>query len=73
MPVTARKQQAIQRYAAASARVRLSSTYNMEDVERAVRLVRRSLRDIGVLEGPTAGSTASTSQQLTIEDVGLSD
>jgi replicative DNA helicase Mcm len=48
VPVTARKQAGIFRLAGASARARLSETIEMEDVERAVRLVRESLEDVGI-------------------------
>lgn len=48
VPVTRRKLEAIQRLAEASARARLSETVEMEDIERARRLVGRSLRDVGI-------------------------
>lgn len=47
VPVTYRKEQAIERLAEASARVRLSETVEHEDVERAVHLVEKSLRQVG--------------------------
>ncbi|GGL73338.1 ATP-binding protein [Halocalculus aciditolerans] len=72
MPVTMRKVGAIQRFAAASARSRLDDVYDREDVDLALDLVRRSLRDIGVLDGPTAGATASADQQRGFDDFGIS-
>lgn len=47
VPVTFRKEQAIERLAEASARIRLSDEVEMEDVERAVHLVEKSLRQVG--------------------------
>lgn len=48
VPVTFRRQEAIHRLAEASARVRLSNRVEQQDVLRAVRLIRRSLEDVGV-------------------------
>jgi replicative DNA helicase Mcm len=48
VPVTYRQQEAMQRLAEASARIRLSDTLTVEDVERAVELVKNCLRDVGV-------------------------
>jgi replicative DNA helicase Mcm len=48
VPVTARKVEAIERLAEASARARLSQTVESEDIERAGRLVMQSMRDVGV-------------------------
>lgn len=48
VPVTFRKLEAIQRIAEASARVRLSETVEMEDVNRACELVGESMRQVGV-------------------------
>lgn len=48
VPVTFRKLEAIQRIAEASARVRLSDTVEMEDVNRACELVRESMQQVGV-------------------------
>jgi replicative DNA helicase Mcm len=48
VPVTARKLQALHRLAEASARVRLSDTVTVEDVERVISLVRSCLEDIGI-------------------------
>jgi len=48
VPVTARKQGGILRLAASSARARLSETIEMGDIERAVKLIRQSLEDVGI-------------------------
>lgn len=48
VPVTARKVEAIERLAEASARARLSPVVENEDIERAGRLVMKSMRDVGV-------------------------
>jgi len=48
VPVTLRKQEAVTRFAEASARIRLSETIGREDVERALRLVKRSMEDVGL-------------------------
>jgi len=48
VPVTLRKQEAILRLAEASARARLSESVDTEDVERALELVERSMRDVGL-------------------------
>lgn len=48
IPVTARKIEAAHRLAEASARVRLSDTVEVEDVERALTLIKRCLRDVGL-------------------------
>jgi replicative DNA helicase Mcm len=48
VPVTIRKLEAILRLAEASARVRLSETIEMEDVDRVRELVGTSLRDVGM-------------------------
>lgn len=50
VPITARKLDAIQRLAEASARIRLSDEVTMVDIERAQRVVGRSLADIGFNE-----------------------
>ncbi|WP_226011836.1 minichromosome maintenance protein MCM [Halomicrobium salinisoli] len=47
VPITYRQEQAIERLAEASARVRLSDTVELEDVERAVDLVETSMRQVG--------------------------
>jgi Predicted ATPase involved in replication control, Cdc46/Mcm family len=48
VPVTARKLEALVRLAEASARVRLSDDVEAVDAERAVRIVRHCLEDIGM-------------------------
>lgn len=47
VPLTYRQEQAIERLAEASARVRLSDTVELEDIERAVKLVETSMRQVG--------------------------
>ncbi len=48
VPITARYLEAIVRLAEASAKVRLSDTVELQDAERAIRLLQFSLREIGV-------------------------
>jgi replicative DNA helicase Mcm len=48
VPVTYRKLEGIERLAEASARVRLSDEVEMQDIERARRLIGRSMRDVGM-------------------------
>ncbi|WP_128478975.1 minichromosome maintenance protein MCM [Halorussus pelagicus] len=48
VPVTARKLEALVRLSEASARVRLSDEVEKEDAERAVKITRSCLQDIGV-------------------------
>lgn len=48
VPVTFRKLEGIQRLAEASARVRLSETVEMDDVNRACELVHESMQQVGV-------------------------
>jgi len=48
VPITWRKQEAIERLAEASARVRLSDEVSKADVERALRLVKQSMRQVGM-------------------------
>jgi len=48
IPVTARNGEGVIRLAEASARVRLSETVEIQDLERAQRLVKRSMRDVGM-------------------------
>lgn len=50
VPLTARKLDAIQRLAEASARVRLSDTITADDIKRAQRVIGRSLADVGINE-----------------------
>lgn len=47
VPVTFRQEEAIERLAEASARVRLSETVEMQDVERAISLVETSMKQVG--------------------------
>jgi replicative DNA helicase Mcm len=47
IPVTFRKVEAIQRLAESSARVRLSDTVELEDVERSIKLVTKSMKQVG--------------------------
>lgn len=48
VPVTFRRLEGYQRLAQASARVRLSETVEQQDIERAKRLIARSMRDVGM-------------------------
>jgi replicative DNA helicase Mcm len=48
VPITWRKQEAIERLAEASARVRLSDEVTEADVERALRLVKKSMKQVGM-------------------------
>jgi len=48
VPVTYRQEEAIERLAEASARVRLSDEVTVEDVERALSLVKKSMRQVGI-------------------------
>ncbi|QKY21701.1 minichromosome maintenance protein MCM [Halolamina sp. CBA1230] len=48
VPVTFRKEEAIARLAEASARVRLSNEVQREDVDRALSLVRKSMKQVGI-------------------------
>lgn len=48
VPVTFRKLEAVQRLAEASARVRLSDTVDLADVNRACELVGESMRQVGI-------------------------
>ncbi|MFB6110596.1 MAG: cell division protein [Halodesulfurarchaeum sp.] len=48
VPVTARKLEAIVRLAEASARVRLSDTVESEDADRALDIVEKTLKEIGM-------------------------
>ncbi|WP_018258725.1 minichromosome maintenance protein MCM [Halomicrobium katesii] len=47
IPLTFRKVEAIQRLAESSARVRISDTVEIEDVERAIKLVTKSMKQVG--------------------------
>ncbi|ELY68197.1 ATP-dependent DNA helicase [Natrinema pellirubrum DSM 15624] len=48
VPVTYRQEEAIERLAEASARVRLSDEVRREDVDRALSLVRKSMEQVGI-------------------------
>jgi replicative DNA helicase Mcm len=48
VPVTFRQEEAIERLAEASARVRLSDEVTKEDVERALSLVQKSMQQVGI-------------------------
>ena len=48
VPVTYRQEEAIERLAEASARVRLSDEVRREDVDRALTLVRKSMEQVGI-------------------------
>jgi len=48
VPVTFRQEEAIERLAEASARVRLSDEVTKDDVDRALSLVRKSMQQVGI-------------------------
>ena len=48
VPVTARKLEALVRLAEASARIRLSDTVEVDDAQRVIEIVQRTLEDIGM-------------------------
>jgi replicative DNA helicase Mcm len=48
VPVTFRQEEAIERLAEASARVRLSNEVTKDDVDRALSLVRKSMQQVGI-------------------------
>lgn len=48
VPVTYRQEEAIERLAEASARVRLSDTVTKDDVDRALGLVKKSMSQVGI-------------------------
>jgi len=48
VPVTYRQEEAIERLAEASARVRLDDEVRKEDIERALSLVRKSMEQVGI-------------------------
>jgi len=48
VPVTYRQEEAIERLAEVSARVRLSDEVTKADVDRALQLVRRSMQQVGI-------------------------
>lgn len=57
VPVTFRKLEAVTRLAESSARARLSPAIEMEDVERAMRLIRKSLSDVGIEADESSGDS----------------
>ncbi|AXG06582.1 DNA helicase [Haloplanus rubicundus] len=72
LPITVRKLDALQRLAEASARVRLSDTVEMRDVERVIPLIERSLADIGI--APRDNSAFGTVRDdIDAASVGLGD
>jgi replicative DNA helicase Mcm len=72
LPITARKLDAVQRLAEASARVRLSETVEMRDVERVLPLVERSLADIGI--APRDNSAfGRVEEDVRAESIGIGD
>ncbi|MFD1601085.1 minichromosome maintenance protein MCM [Halobellus rarus] len=54
VPVTFRQEEAIERLAEASARVRLDDNVSKDDIERALTLVRTSMKQVGI--DPETGS-----------------
>ncbi|SNZ18370.1 replicative DNA helicase Mcm, partial [Natronoarchaeum philippinense] len=48
VPVTYRQEEAIERLAEASARIRLDDEVKKEDVDRALKLVRKSMQQVGI-------------------------
>lgn len=68
LPVTARKLDAMQRFAEASARARLDDTIRLCDVERVKPLIERSLADIGIAP---ANNSAFGAVEASAGDVGL--
>lgn len=69
LPVTARKLDAMQRFAEASARARLDDTIRSADVERVKPLIERSLADIGI--APTDASAFGSANGVDTASVGL--
>jgi len=69
LPVTARKQMALFRLAEASARIRLSDRITVEDVERVIPKIDRSLADIGI--APDAAALGETSADLDLSEIGV--
>jgi len=74
VPVTHRKLEAAYRLAEASAKARLSETIEEQDVDRALRLIGRSLRDWGQNEdgefdADTAEASSNATQRDRLQDV----
>lgn len=68
LPVTARKLDAMQRFAEASARARLDDTIRLCDVERIKPLIERSLADIGIAP---ANNAAFGAVEASAGEIGL--
>ncbi|MDY6774608.1 MAG: LAGLIDADG family homing endonuclease [Halobacteria archaeon] len=75
IPITARKLEALVRLAEASARMRLSDEVEVEDAERAIDIVKESLRDVsydpetGQLDADIVETGHSSSQRERIKDL----
>lgn len=69
LPLTARKLGAVERLCEASARVRLSDTIEMRDVDRVIPFVERSLADIGIAPAGNAGF-GGVSDDVDIDQLG---
>ena len=69
LPVTARKLDACYRLAEASARMRLSDTVEMTDIEFVTPLIERSLADIGI--APQSNAALGSADDLDAGEVGL--
>jgi len=65
VPVTIRNLEAIQRLSEASARMRLSETISLEDVNFAKKLIIKSLKDIGYSEDGTLDASLLLGMQST--------
>ncbi|MFC7070581.1 ATP-binding protein [Halobaculum lipolyticum] len=70
LPITARKQVALERLAEASARARLDDTVRMEDIERVKPLIERSLADIGIAP-KDASAFGSRTEPVDPGEIGL--
>jgi len=75
IPITLRQNEALMRMAEASAKIRLSPTVDMEDAERAIAIMRFSLRQLAYDETTgkydidrTEGTSASQRSKLRIMD-----
>lgn len=69
LPVTARKLDAVCRLSEASARAALREEITTDDVERATRLIDRSLADIGI--APDSQATFGSADTVDAGEVGL--
>lgn len=69
LPITARKQDALHRLAAASARARLSQTITRADIDRVKRLLERSLADVGI--EPASSAALGDASGVDATEVGL--